>query len=119
MIFFIFTTILFFCLCLVEAYYLFKFSRIILAIEDDLADAIETFENTQKSIEKILKMQLFFESKEVKYVVEQTLQGIKISQMALVQLINNFTKLSRQKYELVRINNAEEDEDEENDDLIQ
>lgn len=89
-------------------YYLIKFARIILGIEEDLTDALEVFESTHRSLENVLKMKLFYDSREVKAAVGTALENVKISQIAITTVIKNFTRLSKQKYILVRINNANE-----------
>ena len=54
-------------------FYLIRFARIIMIIEDDFSDAIEALEDTEKTLEKILAMRLFFDSKEVQIVVKEAM----------------------------------------------
>lgn len=84
-------------------YYLFRFVRIIMAIEDTLANGLETFERTQASLEELLKMQMFFESKEVQYTVKSALADVNLCKTDVVKVINDFTRLSKQQYEMVRV----------------
>lgn len=93
-------------------YYLIRFARIIMSIEDIVAGALETFERTQGSLENLQGMQLFFESKEVQLATKSALDDITLSKMAVVQVVKEFTRLSKQKYEMVRVddeNDYEED----------
>lgn len=86
-----------------SAYYLIRFARIILSIEDSLNGGLETLETIDKSLENLLKMQLFFESKEVQAAVRSALDDVKLSRMAVTTIIRDFTRLSKQKYEMVRV----------------
>lgn len=84
-------------------YHLIRFARIIMSIEDTLAGGLETFERTQTSLEELLKMQLFFESKEVQHATKSALDDVTLSKMAVSQVVKDFTRLSKQKYEMVRV----------------
>lgn len=95
---------------IVSIYYTLRFARIIFIIEDDLSDSRETFEHCLKTFEKILGMQLFFDSPEVKHAVMDVMMEIKTSKLAVEGIVKRFTERSKQKY--VRI---EEDEDEDED----
>lgn len=91
-------------------FYLLRFARIIFSIEDQLENTLEALTTVSDSLEDLLKMKLFFDSKEVKYAVEEALSGVKLSKVAVVQLINDFTRLSKEKYITVR--SDEEDDSE-------
>lgn len=99
----------------IAAFYLVRFARIIFSIEDLFENALETLNEVSGSLENLLKMRLFFDSKEVKLAVEQALNGTKLSKMAVVQLINDFTRLSKEKYITVRPDEEEEKNPEETD----
>jgi len=94
----------------VETFYLIKFARIIFSIEDKLENALETLNGIYGALESLLEMKLFFDSKEVKYAVEEALSSVRLSRTALVALINDFTRLSKERYITVR--SDEEDEQE-------
>lgn len=79
-------------------YYMIKFLRIIMILEDDFSESIESLEKVENSIGKILSMQLFFDSKEVKVAVQETLMEVKICRMTVNNLIQKFTERSKQKY---------------------
>ena len=93
----------------VSCFYLIRFARIIFSIEDRLENALETLSTVSISLEDLLKMKLFFDSKEVKYAVDEALSTVKLSKVAVIQLINDFTRLSKEKYITVR---SDEDEEE-------
>jgi hypothetical protein len=96
----------------VTCFYLIRFARIIFSIEDQLENTLETLSTVSTSLEDLLKMKLFFDSKEVKYAVEEALSGVKLSKVAVIQLINDFTRLSKEKYITVRSDEEEEDSEE-------
>jgi len=52
------------------AYYLWKFSKIILRVEDEVGSALEVLDERYRSISKVLEIPLFFDSPEIKRVVE-------------------------------------------------
>lgn len=97
----------------VEAYYLIRFARIIFLIEDNLENALETLNAIDESLKGLLEMKLFFDSKEVKYVVDQALSSVRLSKVAIVSLINDFTRLSKEKYITVRSDEEDFEQDNE------
>lgn len=83
-------------------YYLWRFSRIIMLLEDDFSDAIEGLELIEQSLQKILGMQLFFDSKEVKLIVQEAMGEVKTGRIAVNRLIQKFVDRSKQKYVVVQ-----------------
>lgn len=102
--------LLFFALC-VAVFYLLRFARIIMAIEETLEEALTDFIEIQTSLENLLSMQMFFESREVKQAVNDALQDVILSKMTIVKTIRNFTRLSKQQYEMVNVNDETDKED--------
>jgi hypothetical protein len=86
------------------AFYLLRFSRIILSIEDTLSDALLTLQSTESSLESLANKQLFFESREIQQMVKESMEELSMSKLAVGQVIKNFTNLSNQKYIITRIN---------------
>lgn len=82
-------------------FYLIRFARIIMIIEDDFSDAIEALEDTEKTLEKILGMRLFFDSKEVQIVVQEAMAEVKKSKMSVNRVALKFVDRSKQKYTVV------------------
>lgn len=85
----------------VSAFYLIRFARMIMIIEDDFSDAIEALEDTEKTLEKILGMRLFFDSKEVQLVVQEAMSEIKKSKVSVNRVALKFVERSKQKYTVV------------------
>lgn len=82
-------------------FYLIRFARIIMIIEDDFSDAIEALEDTEKTLEKILGMRLFFDSKEVQIVVQEAMSEVKKSKISVNRVALKFVERSKQKYTVV------------------
>ena len=98
------------CLVLLTAltivsFFAVRWAKIIFILEDDLTEAIQIHERTVQVFEELLKMQLFFDSPEVKVVVNEALDSVKTCQLATQKLIQNFTQRSKQKY--IRIEDEE------------
>lgn len=85
----------------VSIYYLIRFARIIMIIEDDFSDAIEALEDTEKTLEKILGMRLFFDSKEVQIVVQEAMSEVKKSKVSVNRVALKFVERSKQKYTVI------------------
>lgn len=103
----IFLCIFFFITTCVSTFYLFRFARIVLILEDDFEEAINVFNNCLASIDKLLTLKMFFDSKEIKEAVENAMQDIKLSRMAVSALIEKFVQRSKQKY-IILVENEEE-----------
>lgn len=82
-------------------FYLIRFARIIMILEDDFSDALEAFEDTEKTFEKILGMRLFFDSREVQLAVQEAMSEIKANKVAINRVALKFVERSKQKYTVV------------------
>lgn len=85
----------------VSIFYLIRFARIIMIIEDDFSDAVEALDDTEKTLEKILGMRLFFDSKEVQMVVQEAMSEVKNNKMSINRVALKFVERSKQKYTVV------------------
>ena len=92
-------------------YQLLKLARIIMIFEDDLGDSIDALRQSEKTLDDLLKMQLFFDSKEVKFAVMEAMQDIKLAKMSVTGLIRKFTQRSKQKYVSVKVVEDEQEEE--------
>jgi|SRR3970282_974648 len=99
-IFIVLSVLLFAALC-IAGFYLFRFAKIIMVLEDDFSDAIESLNDVEATLEKILGMRLFFDSKEVQLVVQEALAEVKTSRLSVNRLIQRFLERSKQKYTVV------------------
>ena len=95
------TTLVILFLLITSIFYLIRFARIIMIIEDDFSDAIEALEDTERTLEKILGMRLFFDSKEVQMVVQEAMAEVKNNKIAVNRVALKFVDRSKQKYNVV------------------
>jgi hypothetical protein len=58
-------------LCCVAGYYLFKFGRIILEVQDTINDSLEELDESYKKVNKILEKPIFFDSIEVRQCIQE------------------------------------------------
>lgn len=107
---------LFLCISLilnfVLGYYLVKLARIIFSIEDLLSDTIRVFDETKMGIESLHELNLLFDSKEIKETIDRAMDNIKLSELALGKIIENFTNLNSGRYIFTRIENEEDEKEE-------
>lgn len=83
---------------IIQGIYLWRFANILLVLEYDFADAVETFQGTFDRLSSILEMPLFFDSPEVKREVQEALQSVKVSRVEVAKMIMKFTARSKHKY---------------------
>lgn len=96
-LFAILSFILLILLC-ASVFYLIRFAKIILVIQDDFSDAVETLANTEELLTKILEMKLFFDSKDVQLTVHQILNEVRENKVAINRMALRFVERSKQKY---------------------
>lgn len=94
----------------VLGYYLLKFARIIFSIEELLSNSLEVFEETKNSILGLINLNLIIDIEEIKIPITKAMKNVKMSELALSKLIQNFTNLSKNKYVFTRIEIDDEEE---------
>jgi len=72
--------------------YLWKFSRIILRIEDEIEEALDLLDERYKSISKVLEIPIFYDSPEIKRVVND----VKGSREAILRVANSIAKIEEE-----------------------
>lgn len=78
--------------------YLWRFSKIILVIEDDFSEAVEALQESEDLITECLEQPMFFDSPDLQRRTIEALDGVKASRIVIAKLIDRFTQLSKQKY---------------------
>jgi len=91
-------------------FYAYRWAQIILLLEDDLSEAVEVHERSLIVFERILNMPLFFDSPEVKPILQEALGDVKMCKLATQKLVTNFTARSKQRYVRVTEEKAVEGE---------
>ena len=95
----------------VLGYYLYKFARIILSIEDLLSDTLTSLDALKNSVTQITNFKFFFDSPEVKVPLDAMVEELRLSEFVISRLIQNFTNLSQNKYVFTRSEENNEEKD--------
>lgn len=82
----------------VALFYLWRFARILLILENDFSEATEVLQEAEQGLEQCLALPMFFDSPEVQKATLHALEGVKASRVALAGLVRTFTQRSKQKY---------------------
>ena len=82
----------------VSLFYMFRFARLVMVIEDDFSEAVEDLEDLEELLGSILKMKLFFDSPDVQAAVQTVLDHVKQSRTTIGRLAQKFVERSKQKY---------------------
>jgi len=89
---------------LTASWYLFKFVRLIMAFEDTHSEAIEGYYETidalmaiEESLDKIIQIPIFFESQEIREVIDGARNETKISRLIVRRCAEQFIKRSKKK----------------------
>jgi len=75
-------------LFVITSFYLFRFSILIIKIQDALEECIENLEIRQQSISKILEIPLFYDSLEIRRVLDE-IKFAKLSIEEVAQTLGN------------------------------
>lgn len=76
-------------------FYLWKFSKIIFRVEDELESALDVLDNRYRSISKILEIPLFYDSPEIRRVVDD----IKSCKDSILRIANSIAKIEEENDE--------------------
>lgn len=84
------SNIFFMLLCCVTGYYLFKFSKIILELQDAINDSLDELDESYKKVNKILEKPIFFDSVEIR----QCIQEIRNVRNTVIRVASRMTNMS-------------------------
>lgn len=93
-----FSNLIFLTFSIYVTYKAYHWAKIVMIVEDDLSDAIQTLNDTEETMNRLLTMQLFFDSPEVKRVVEACLAEVKMAKFEVNKVTRKFVEKSKQKY---------------------
>jgi len=85
----------------IASYYAIRFAMIILNVTDAVEESLDVLDERYRSISKILEIPLFYDSKEVR----QVLQDVKLSRDAVLYIANQLAKV--EGYEIQEEENLE------------
>lgn len=89
---------------------------IIAVFETDLADNITALDNVEHSMEGIIQLRMFFDSKDIQILIKEVMDNIKLARLQVGKTSKRFTDRSKNKYYLIEEINAAEPNDN-NDDI--
>jgi len=82
----------------VSLFYLYRFMRIILIFEEDIATTLQTFKECEESLENVISLRLFFDSEHVRPVVDAARQEVMMCRVKVRQMAQRFVERSKQQY---------------------
>ena len=80
---------------IVASLYLWKFSKIIFRVEDELETALDTLDERYRSISKILEIPLFYDSPEIRKVVDD----VRTCKESILRVANSIAKIEEEDTE--------------------
>ena len=80
------------------SFHAYRWARIIFLLEDKYSEALGIHERTLDTFEKLIKMQMFFDSPGVKRAVEEVMDDIKVCKMATQGIVSTLIEHSKRKY---------------------
>ena len=79
-------------------YYAYRWAKIIMLLEDDLTDAIAIHERSVETLDKVIHTPIFFDSPEIRPIIDNALADVKGCKLATQKLVTTFTSRSKQTY---------------------
>lgn len=79
-------------------FYLWKFARIILILENDFSDVTESLQDAEKTMTTCLELPMFFDSPDVQRATMEALDSIRTAKVGVAGMVRKFTQRSKQKY---------------------
>lgn len=79
-------------------FFLWRFSNIIMVLENDLGQATQALEEVAESMQQIIEMKLYFDTPEVQQLVSHVMDSVRMAQFSVNKMIGNFTDRSKQKF---------------------
>lgn len=76
----------------------FQFARVIMVVEDELGDALETLEDVDESLEGFLAFKLFFDNEELQRIISDAKKDVDLAKIAVSRLIGRFVEFSKEKF---------------------
>jgi hypothetical protein len=75
------------CVCMIQAFYLYRFARIILKTEEDVEASLDIIDESYQNIATVLDKPLFYDSGEVRQILNQ----LRNSRTALLYVANRMS----------------------------
>ena len=81
--------IVLFIVCVIESFVIFRLSRIIFGFEDKIEECLDVVDESYGSIAEVLEKPLFFDSPEIREVLNQ----IRKTNVALLEMAGNLAEV--------------------------
>lgn len=94
---------------IIATFFLWKFARIILILENDFSEVTETLQDAERTMTACLELPMFFDSPEVQRATSEALDSIRAAKVSVAGMIRKFTQRSKQKY--IEVLDAEKEYD--------
>ena len=78
-------------ICTISLYYNFRFAKIILRMEDEISDCLDVLDDKYRALSKVLEIPIFFDSPQVRQVVED-IKKARGSLLYVANKLSNFDK---------------------------
>ena len=82
----------------IAGFYLWRFARIILILQDDFSETTEALQDAEHSLGECLALPMFFDSPEVQRATINALESVKVTKVVFGKMVAKFTQRSKQKY---------------------
>lgn len=86
---------------IVAFYYLYKFAMIIMVFEDDITDVLSSLDEVDSALKGVDQLKMFFDDLELKRVVSNVMESVKMSRYNVNKMSKRFTDRSKRKYILI------------------
>lgn len=86
--------------------------------ENDLSDNIAALDNVDNSLEGIIQLKMFFDSKDIQILLKEVMDNIKLAKLQVGKTSKRFTDRSKHKYYLIEEVNEFEETSQETSDLF-
>ncbi len=80
------------------SFHAYRWAKVIFLLEDKNSEALAIHERTLETFQKLLNMQLFFDSPTVKQTVEEVMNDVKVCKFATESIVFTLTEHSKRKY---------------------
>lgn len=74
---------------------------IIAVFEVDLSENISALDNVENSLEGIIQLKMFFDSKDIQILIKEVMDSIKLAKLQVGKISKKFTDRSKNKYYLI------------------
>lgn len=101
LIFMIIVAALEFIALVVGGFFLYKFVKVIMIIEDDLTDVAVSLTDVEDAMKAVEELKMFYEDDSIRHLVTDILDRVKIARFYVNLMAKKFTDRSKNRYVVV------------------